>query len=83
MTKEEFQSFVEGAKRKGFTHVSTAAGPVPLDSWLPYGAFSVNHGIEKHFDFTWVDESRVRDGEPLDTFPAGVWEFLTIKESED
>ena len=82
MTKEKFQSFVAEAKMKGFTHVRTFAGPVPLDSWSPYGAFSVNEGIEKHFDFTWVDESHARDGEPSEKFPAGVWEFLTIKDTE-
>lgn len=80
MTKEDFRSFLEDAKRKGFTHVSTLAGPVPLDRWSPYGAFSVNEGIEKYFDFTWIDEFHARDGEPSDKFPAGVWEFLTIEE---
>jgi hypothetical protein len=51
-----------------------------LDNWHPYGAFSVNEGIEKYFDFTWIDEFHARDGEPSDKFPAGVWEFLTIEE---
>ena len=80
MTKEEFQSFVAEAKRKGFTHVRTFAGPVPLDNWSPYGAFSANGGIEKYFYFAWIDGSHARDGEPSDKFPAGVWEFLTIED---
>ncbi len=79
MTEKEFQSFVAEAKGKGFTHVRTLAGPVPLDSWHPYGAFSVNEGIEKHFNFKWIDESHTKNGEPSNIFPAGVWEFLTVK----
>ncbi len=79
MTEAEFRSFVEEAKSKGFTHVRTVAGPVPLDSWSPYGSFSVNDGIENYLDFSWIDGSHARDGEPSDKFPAGVWEFLTMR----
>jgi hypothetical protein len=39
MTEEEFQAFVEEVKGKGFTHVKTYGGILPLDKWFPYGLF--------------------------------------------
>lgn len=62
---------------KGFTHVVTMGGPIPIDDWRPYG-----NGIEK----TWrgkVEGGSISDyPDPSKTYTTGFltggWEAVTI-----
>lgn len=65
---------VEAAAR-GFTHVQTHGGPVPVADWTPYG-----NGIEATWRGEWSAPDAVRDV-PRQPFPEsalGVWRFLTL-----
>jgi hypothetical protein len=83
MNRSEFDAFIGEAKARGFSHVLTGAGPIPLDRWRPYGCFDVNPGIEKHIEgFTWTGHNTARDGTPQGRTVVGVWTFTTQPEEE-
>ena len=85
------QDIVSQAKARGFTHVMTYGGPMPLDTWEPYGILRADgtRGINNQMAtwshipplFQWIDDSRVRDGAglPAPEWPlrGGIWEFVT------
>jgi hypothetical protein len=84
MTRTEFDALLATVRAKGFTHVLTGGGPLPLDQWRPYGAFDGgNPGIEEHIGgFRWHDDSRIADYPPVGSaaersgMPSGVWTLL-------
>lgn len=84
MTQDQFDVVLADIRSKGFTHVMTGWGALPLDKWRPYGAFDGgNPGIEKHIGgFEWYDDKRIADYPPggpstrSDRLPSGVWTLL-------
>jgi hypothetical protein len=67
-------ALVAAAKARGFTHVRSHGGWVPLAEWTPYG-----NGIEHTVRFWWINETQVVDGDPAHPMDAplgcGVWEL--------
>lgn len=78
---------------RGFTHVRTYGGPLPLEQWDPYGRFTTNRPTGRTLEawdarggydpeirtWAWVDATHVVDGPtPAPPLCAGQWEFLTL-----
>lgn len=83
MTRTEWAEFLAECDTRGFTHVVTYGGPVPLPEWTPYGLCGgVNDpdwksATQQSLVFTWVSECEVTDA-PKDSSPFafGVWRFI-------
>ena len=75
MTRQEV---ITELKNRGYTHVDTIAGSLPLEDWHPYGLDTVNY---RPGDTPWqgefISDSQVRDipRYPEDGFYLGVWEY--------
>lgn len=80
-----FLAFRQEVMSRGFTHVATLAGALPIHEWTPYGLYGgINDplGIEADDDFVWVSENTVINKSvyshlPQPPFAAGMWKFLT------
>lgn len=76
------------AIERGFTHVLTGAGMIPLDTWQPYGIQFINGRPGSSHPtsvpppcFRWVDENRATEvtGEvDFAPFVLGVWSFARV-----
>ena len=92
-----FLAFRQEAVMRGFTHVATMAGAVPVHEWTPYGLYGgINDplGIDGDDDFVWVSEDTVMNvsvfanpprlmaSGPQPPFLAGAWKFLTPAEAD-
>ncbi len=83
MTQEEFNTFLEEVRARGFTHVISHTGPQPLEDWHPYGAFGgINPGIGGTIGgFTWLEHHRAADyaaKDPAGALTNGIWTFAHI-----
>ncbi len=71
---------IAALKAKGYTHVSTFGGNVPLADWDPYGKRRTNRDVTDHAYMGELidtpDGPKVRDaGEADPPFVLGVWSF--------
>lgn len=80
MTISEFDEFKNSVTKRGFTHVETFGGLLPLAEWKPYGAFSGDGIMEKYLGgFEWIDDNKARDI-PIERNASGmlgIWTFAT------
>ena len=73
MSRMAWQETVAEARRRGFTHVRTMAGPLELAQWTPYG-----NGIQHRWYGEWVADDQVQDspeGGVAHPFILGRWTF--------
>ena len=83
MDRQQFDVFLAEARSRGFDHVITGGGAIPLDAWRPYGSFDGgNPGIEAHIPFfRWVGPDQAIDGDPgslPEGLALGVWTFVNL-----
>lgn len=73
------QQAIAELKARGFTHVDTMAGSLPLDDWDPYGLETTNYSPTSkiRWDGEFIAENRIRDTprEPMTGFFLGAWTF--------
>ena len=66
---------VEWAQAQGYSYILTAAGPVPLDAWNPYGG-ATKDKLVFYPDPNWERNDMVRELPPPFGFYSGVWTLL-------
>jgi len=66
---------VEWGQTMGYSHILTAAGPVTLDAWNPYGGRT--EGKLKYYpDPNWERNNTLREIPATPGFYSGVWTLL-------
>ena len=79
MTQNDFRLFCSEAEDRGFNHVLTAAGAVPVALWHPYGCFADGQPEHKHLQLNWITINQAADTPPEQVWPGtpyGIWTFL-------
>jgi hypothetical protein len=79
MTRSEFDNFIDQATSRGFTHVQTFGGPLPLSDWRPYGVFNGSNMEQYITGFEWLAEDKAADipASPRlgNCIACGIWAF--------